>query len=811
VKPAFARNLLLLSLQLFLASFSLSRGASLDGVDLSFNAGSGIDRSINFIFPLTDGKILVGGRFVAVKDFARTAVARLHSDGTADTNFVSVLSPVGEDPHHLADMALLPDGGILIAGHFATPKDRSAHLIKLKPDGTLDESFTLAAPGISDPDSIYVSHILVMLDGRIVFAGSIGDIYKLSNYGIFRLLPDGSLDSSFDPARLAKGYQISKLAFQPDGKILAAVFSGGTAGNLWNFRAVRFFPDGTPDPSFQSVVALGSVNVLMSRSDGKILFGGQPADSSSSSALSLLDSNGRIIPGFASGIFYPKDYQSIASDLHLSSDGKILVCGTFSGTNGIGESNLARLQPDGSLDASFVQPKEWVGVRKIAGLSNGTLLLSGVTRSVPLRTGGLYRHDPRNGGLESLGSLLDASSGALAAIQADGGILILQSDQDVSRPYLARLNSTGALDLGFRVSGLTNSMIRSALALSDGRVLVFGTINSVHGLRVPLARLHSNGAWDDSFGLPAPLPSDIFAIVSQQDGKILLGGSSGQDAAAASPKVSLVRLNSDGTTDESFQPLIGGTVNLISLLPSGKILINHYLQGKIGALARLHADGTMDLAPQVPPYPAAFMAVQPGGKIVILSNRSDNEERHYYLYRLDQDFSFDRSFLDRSILHEEIYSFLMQPDGKIILAGWLARRGVWMAPSLKRFNPDGSADPTFAYTLNRADRSLGMNSLLLQPDGRLLVGGDFSTVNSVSRWNFARLFIDPPLALTAVSSGFELTLSWTTNSPGFTLESTATLRAPSWKPHAGEPAILNGRYTLTATNPAPASYYRLHK
>ena len=92
-----------------------------------------------------------------------------------------------------------------------------------------------------------------------------------------------------------------------------------------------------------------------------------------------------------------------------------------------------------------------------------------------------------------------------------------------------------------------------------------------------------------------------------------------------------------------------------------------------------------------------------------------------------------------------IYSLLVQPDGKIIVGGyglfWDYSKG--RARSIARFNLDGSADPSFGP--ETWVEALGFWTTGLQSDGKILLSGNFGSVNGVSQPYLARLNPDGSL------------------------------------------------------------------
>src|SRR5438477_6260403 len=84
-----------------------------------------------------------------------------------------------------------------------------------------------------------------------------------------------------------------------------------------------------------------------------------------------------------------------------------------------------------------------------------------------------------------------------------------------------------------------------------------------------------------------------------------------------------------------------------------------------------------------------------------------------------------------------IFSMALQPDGKILVGGWVCFGGQC---NLARLNPDGTLDSGFAPRLaGRGDPEIEVYALGVQPDGKILVSGAFTLLNGQPWTNFARL------------------------------------------------------------------------
>lgn len=344
------------------------------------------------------------------------------------------------------------------------------------------------------------------------------------------------------------------------------------------------------------------------------------------------------------------------------------------------------------------------------------------------------------------------------ALQTDGKILVggnFTNYNGINQNRITRLNTNGNLDTSFNIGTGFADKVRIIAVQNDGKILVGGEFQKYNNgpFRNGIVRLNVDGSLDTLF-TPSSFNGYVGTIAIQADGKILLGGNLERPNGTSK---SLMRLNIDGSLDTSFTTALGfnSAVRTIVIQPDGKILAagmftNYNGTNRIGII-RLNTDGSVDNSFVVG---SGFyggdvntLALQSDGKILAGGNFDGyNGKSRNYIARLDTNGSLDTSFIIGASFSNEfnitnVASIACQPDGKILIGGEFTKFKSFSTEDIARLNTDGSLDISFAIGMGFHSLPLlsALSTITLQPDGKILAGGGFNQYNGISRNCIVRL------------------------------------------------------------------------
>lgn len=750
------------------------------------------------------------GAFTTVHGENQAYLARLTATGDVDSTFTPIIN------QDLRAIALEPGGGILIAGRFTQVAGQSrSHIARLNADGTLDPTFT---PGTGANDNIRT--LLRLADGRILIGGQFSSYDGTPRTRIARLQSNGRLDPTFSPGTGADG-QVRTIATNQQGQI----YIGGefrSYNGTSRYGLARLFDNGSLDTTFDPGMNDGAVvRAIAVQADGKPWIGGHffKAGNVARGNLARLEATGQADEFFTP--FPSPDNEVFA--LKLDPPNRVLLAGDFRQIDGQPHAHLAAILPnsttfsyafaattDAAVESSGSAAIQVYRFGAIAQTSSVRFLTheetavagqdyEAVDTQLGFAPGETSRtitvpllDDPHPEGTESFAAELrwpisspspspnsitkriyivdnefqavldDAflprvSTGPIhaAAPQPDGKIVIGGEFRYVGScldDYLSRLNPNGEDDCSFYAHSTgANGNVDTVTLQPDGKIVAGGYFTVFNDQRSSyLARVLPDGQSDPSFAIEGNLNGPVLATSLQPDGKILTGGMFTAYGNVARPY--LARLNADGSLDSSFNAAVNGPVRALLIRTNGQIYAAGDFTSVRGAprshVARLQPNGSPDptfVTGTGPDRSITSLAEQADGRLFIAGefNFVGTSERHL-VARLTAAGSLDDTFNAGSFgSGGRINSIALQADGKLVLGGLFTAVGGVPQSYLSRVLSDGTLDTGF---LPSTGANAPVHSVQVESDGRILVTGEFTEIAGSTRLYIAQLFPEPSLS-----------------------------------------------------------------
>lgn len=565
----------------------------------------------------------------------------------------------------------------------------------------------------------------------------------------------GSFDPTFNPEDNGLGRAannvINTVALQSDGKMLIAgnftSYDGATTGRL-----ARLNTDGTLDTSFSCSFPFSSeINNMILQPDGKIIVTG------AFWKIARFNPDGSQDTSFNAGGFSGNSY-----GLALHPDGRIFISGDFSigsqsnvriiGLNSNGTLNTM-YTANGTINDIFFQPDGKLIANGSFSIFNGTMTY----RFIRINDNGTIdtSFTPPGGRTE------------IIKMDQDGKIYINYVG------ILRRLNSNGTIDENFYGGSFPATSPAGAVALQqDGKIIVGGILTTNNTLN-KLIRLNQDGTLDTSFdGNNGPMISvsypnyprtpSIRDIVIQSDGKIITVG----DIMYIKGKTrnGIARVLGDGSLDTTFNKYMGfdGNVTKMLELPDHKILVigsfKNYNELPANGIALLNENGSLNsnFVSSGTNGVILDMALKSDGKIIIVGNFTTyNNINSNYITSINQDGTSDTTFNIGTGASYIIRAVAIQPDGKIVIGGEFSYINGVFQRRTARLNPDGSVDPTFNRPIGTINTGY-VDEIVVQPDGKILIAGNLvqPSVNMIkvnSDGSYDPSFTTPPYSANSMA------------------------------------------------------------
>ncbi|WP_460502942.1 hypothetical protein, partial [Hymenobacter agri] len=680
------------------------------------NLSGAILTALSKLTPLPNGQLLVTGNYQAGA-VERKYLFRLNADGTLDAAF-SAMPAISYAAPVLKDVVVQPDGRVLVLGTYLTGSGNNPELLRLLSNGAPDPSFSVALQAEQR------LQLQLQADGKILLGGVIRQVNGLARSNVTRLNADGSTDASYQPA---VNMVVTALALDASG---AALVGGQTSVTGQPQSIVRLLSNGTLDASFAFPTALAGRDCkqLAVQANGQILVLTEGISQATSMPYPFSSQLTRLLlTGAVDASFQPGSGPDGAiANIQVSPTNQLLVTGSFNNFSGE-RRTVALLQPNGALNSSFAPLLQVPGqVTAVRRLSDGRLVIAGQFNSIDgqltdrlarlLPNGqpdpAFVRREPRSA----------QNTPPRIAMQADGKLLVAYTiklfEYNVAGVtydvVFNRLNLDGTVDTGFVPAVTQDNTLGSGILLlaeqSPGHIIVGGSFVDAAGKR-NLTRLTATGAIDAGFTPPANQPNVYAGSIVQATGALLCLG-----PGAAQNTTTLVRLMANGTPDAGFAyapsvPALGQE-RIAEIPGTNEFLFARYLgPSSPNVLERIAANGT-PVAGFASPYTSIFtpafsltgvraLAAQADGRILVGGFMQQGTATTYPLERLNTNGQLDGTF-NRSIIPAapSVLSFsitqkyyvndlLVQPDGAIVVAGNFPAAGGQAVTGLVRLLPAG--------------------------------------------------------------------------------------------------------------------------
>lgn len=792
----------------------------------SFGSGTGANGPIRSMLVQTDGKILVGGEFTSINGTARNRIARLNSDGSLDTTFIPGSGANGTVFAIATTSYPYYNSGIIIGGDFTSFNGTNrGRVALLSTSGSLNTSYlnssgangtvyTIAATSnsysYSSSSGLYFGGAFTTFDGQTrkriakldsnlrleyqfnLSSGPNGPIYCIS------LIQNG-----FSGTSLLVGGEFTEFNGYIRGNLalLSSSYSFSSASNLdqffdvWTDGAVRTIANPSQYYSSTQNIYIGGdfqmVNGASRKRIAKIVtssYSGYPT----SGLQRNIDATFNPDPGINARV----------STVAYLSDSRMLVGGEFSAIQSVTTPSIARLlgayganiptapttisaQPASSTQvivtfsvssyaSSYqiersVDQSTWTQVGNSSspyfdqGLTPSTTYYyrtrgvnyngSGAYSSVAsCATDGNVWYGP--GSLDPNISTNFSINGAVNdfAVQSDGKIVIVgefTQVNSVSKNRIARLNSDWTLDTAFATGAGANSSIYSVALQSDNKIIISGYFSSIHGISTEyIARLNADGSLDGSFNPGLGPDSYARVITLQSDGKIVIGGNFGSYNGMS--QENLARINPDGSLDLAFRTTPNSSIYDIKVLENGKIIIAGDFSTVNGitksGVALLNSDGTLDATYNTGSgsWGVRVIAIQSDGKSIIggsfttFSGLTRNR-----VARLNADGSVDTTFDPGKGPDGTVNSLSLDQNGWVVIGGDFTSVQDTYCFRIGRLNLTGTIDPTFKTGLGAS----GSVKKSICIGSSVIISGSFSTFGGAAKSYLLKLIgggnVDP--------------------------------------------------------------------
>lgn len=676
------------------------------------------------------------------------SLTRYNSDGTLDTGF-TLDSSIPINPAFVT-FDISADDNL----HLAASNSSSRRIYKIAPDGSLIE--TLTNPGYTN--SYGILDMAVQPNGKYLIAEG-------SSTGLTRVLPDGSSDPLWN---IGDGFNsaVQTIELTEDGRIwVSGQFNSFQGNTLYSYALLNGDPvdviiTSQPMSLTADVGTSGSLSVAATGLNGApVTFQWQkdgvelPGETGTTLNFpSLADTDEGlyevVITNTVTGrdrksapatitvlaapelVAYTGDSQDLEVDDELTLSVEAVGAGTLTyqwQKDGVDIPGAT----DNTFTIAMTDEPDSGSYRVVITNGLGSLTTDAVAVTVVFSPAAINSANPLltfNSTVEAILPLPDGRTlvgGAFSSITDNGTFRSIDE--------LALINADGTLDLTFDLN--PNGSVFTLAFDTDGGILVGGRFSFIGGQsKLRVARLNPDLTLDNSFGSNIGPNGDVYTFEATTGGRYYVGGIFNQ--WDGNPGY-LVRLNSDGSFDDSFEKPALNTVEKVIPLAGGKVLAAGGFNGSgVTRIARFNEDGSIDTTLPISSNRYLFdIAIQADGKIVAAGQFGR-------IVRYNSDGTQDSSFsaTANSSSSSNIKTIAIDAAGKILVGGTFTQINGEDSAGLARLNPDGTTDTVFTV---REGVSGGLEDIALQPLGKIWLGGSHTSYRGEAAGRLTLLNGDP--------------------------------------------------------------------
>jgi uncharacterized delta-60 repeat protein len=669
-------------------------------LNTTFNPGStssaGANSDVYAVAADSSNRILLGGRFSSINGTSRNGIARMRTDGSLDTSFITIQGVSNGVDAPVRAIAMQGENVLLGGEFFSVNGVARSRLARLDTNGVADQFNSANGPNGA------VLAMALDANNRVLIGGAFTFVSNQTRGHIARLDGNtGTLDTSFTPPGSGANEDIYTIAVQGNNVLLGGLF---TSFNGTPRKSIaRLDSSGNLD-AFNPMPGPNAFVLTVAAQNDKALLGGNFTNVSGGggNALARLNSDGSTDSSFRAGTTNPLgtiiSNNTSVREMRIQPDGKIIVGGIFFSVDGTERFFVARINADGSLDASF---------------------------------------NPGAG-----------PNGFVYAVALQGNKILIGGDFTMfnGRSYnrIVRLNADGSVDTSFNTGFGPNSDVYAIAVDAQQRILIGGNFTSVDGRTLNgLARLSPNGSVETSatFNPGTGTNNNVFDI-ALQGSQIVAGGSF--SSFDGETHQSIARLNDNGTLDRTFTTQFSGlgtiAVNTLAVDAGNRIVAGgafSSVRNAVGGsamtrrnVARLLPNGNADTAfapvGNVPDNAVFALAVQPDDKVVIGGTFTKNVMRLLASGAADSTFNAAGVGAD-----QEVFAVTLQNNNILIGGFFFAVNGSPRSKIARLFGEDLPPPATqFSAANYTVNENIGAATITVNRTGNTSLAGTVEFLTS---------------------------------------------------------------------------------